>query len=1037
MVRLSHSFVRSTLQAIVITTIFACQAVSAASAVEFFASRSFGGHNPMYYATSAGDFDGDGNPDVVTASYDKLFVYFGNGTGTFDAAPLTVYSYNNNTYVFPLAADFNSDGRSDLVFFRTNPQTSQPAIAVYFGNADKTFKVPVFSSPSPMPTDLKAVDMDQDGKLDLVGPAQASGNNLIVTYKGDLSGGFTASEQANTVLAAGSVAPVDIDNDGKIDLAYGTSQDLRAVRNLGGGSYDAPVTVASVSFGFGSVRGADVNNDGKIDLIASQAVTSTPIAAVRLGAGGFAFTAAPDITLNTNERATLTAVADLDLDGKKDLVLSSPNRTIIRRGAGDGTFAQQTVIADGGGGDAFVSDVNRDGAPDIVANESIEFAVVGSGSFSVLLNYGDGTFISGSFVQTLAGTKDVETAHFNTDNLPDLVIVNRGAGGGPGPIYILIQGTAAAPAKAGANFEAAEIVPEKKGLVDPGVDGYAAATGDFNSDGRTDIIVAGHGAFGAADNALYLRNLGNNTFATSLMRFGTVDIYDAAAADVNGDGKPDMITTGAGGVLVSMGVGNGTFLSPTTYLPTVASGRIVVADLNNDTHRDLAIHTYQADQAAILLNDGLGGFTAAAAVSPGSGLLDIACADMNRDGIKDIIAARGSGVTVVPGTGGGAFGVGQTFQITQVSALGVATGDWNLDGVPDVGVMAGRNTIVTLLNNGYGGLGHERMWTAGVETTTMAVSDFDLDTKPDIIAGFTTSSAGYVKLLFNQTESSTLTQAAPFDFDGDGKTDISVFRPSLGEWWIARSGNAGVFAAQFGASADKVAAADYTGDGKADIAVWRPSNGFWLVLRSEDLTYYAFPFGTSGDVPVPADYDADGKADAAVFRPTGSIWYVRRSSDSQTSITQFGSAGDRPVAADYDGDGKADIAIFRPVGAIGAEWWIARSTGGTYAATFGSSADLTAAGDWTGDGKADIAFWRPSTGMWYVLRSEDMSFYAFPFGTNGDVPSPGDYDGDGKFDAAVFRQPGSQWFVARSGGGTLITQFGASGDTPVPSAYVR
>lgn len=66
-----------------------------------------------------------------------------------------------------------------------------------------------------------------------------------------------------------------------------------------------------------------------------------------------------------------------------------------------------------------------------------------------------------------------------------------------------------------------------------------------------------------------------------------------------------------------------------------------------------------------------------------------------------------------------------------------------------------------------------------------------------------------------------------------------------------------------------------------------------------------------------------------------------------------------------------------------------------------------------------------------------MSFYAFPFGTNGDVPSPGDYDGDGKFDAAVFRQPGSQWFVARSGGGTLITQFGASGDTPVPSAYVR
>ena len=1034
--RPSHSVVRSTLFALIIIAIFSVQAAKAASGVEFFASRSFGGHNAMFYATSTGDFDGDGNQDVVTASYDKLFVYYGNGTGTFDRAPLTVYSYNSNTYVFPLAADFNSDGRSDIAFFRTNPQTSQPAIAVYFGNADKTFKVPVFSSPSPMPTDLKAADTDHDGKLDLVGPATSSGNNLIVTYKGDLSGSFTATDQANAGLAAVSAIPLDIDNDGLTDLAYGTSQDLRVMRNLGGGSYAAPLTIATVSFGYSSVRGADVNNDGKIDLIASQALTSTPVAAVRLGTGGFAFSSAPDITLNTNERANLTAAADLDLDGKKDLVFSSPNRTIIHRGAGDGTFSQQTVIADGGGGDAFVSDVNGDGSPDIVANESIEFAVVGSGSFSVLMNYGDGTFISAPTVRTLSGTKDVETAHFNTDTLPDLVIVNRGAGGGPGPIYVLIQGTAAGPASSGVNFTAAEIVAEKKGLVDPGVDGYAAATADFSSDGKTDIIVAGHGAFGAADNALYLRNLGNNTFATSLLRFGTGDIYDAAAADVNGDGKADMITTGNSGVLVSFGVGNGTFLAPAAYLPTVASGRIVVADLDNDTDRDLAILNYNVDQAAILLNDGIGAFAVAAPVSPGPGLLDIACADMNRDGIRDIIAARGSGVTVVPGTGGGAFGTGQTFPITQVSALGVATGDWNQDGVPDVGVMAGRNTVVTLLNNGHGVLGHEQMWTAGVETTTLTSTDFDLDQKADIIVGFTTSSAGYVKLLFNQTAPATLTLPAPFDFDGDGKTDVSVFRPSLGEWWIENSGGSGVFAAQFGSTTDNVAAGDYTGDGKTDIAVWRPSNGFWLVLRSEDLTYYAFPFGASGDVPVPADFDADGKADAAVFRPAGSVWYVRRSSDAQVAITQFGSSGDRPVAADYDGDGKADIAIFRPVGASGAEWWISRSTGGTYAATFGTSTDLTVPGDWTGDGKADIAFWRPN-GFWYVLRSEDSSYFAFPFGSNGDVPSPGDYDGDGKFDAAVFRQPGSQWFVAKSGGGTTITQFGAGGDTPVPSAFVR
>jgi hypothetical protein len=104
--------------------------------------------------------------------------------------------------------------------------------------------------------------------------------------------------------------------------------------------------------------------------------------------------------------------------------------------------------------------------------------------------------------------------------------------------------------------------------------------------------------------------------------------------------------------------------------------------------------------------------------------------------------------------------------------------------------------------------------------------------------------------------------------------------------------------------------------------------------------------------------------------------------------------------------------------------------------TFGSSADKPVQADYTGDGKADVAFWRPSTGEWFILRSEDSSFFAFPFGANGDVPAPGDYDGDGKFDPTVFRPSSATWFIARSTAGTQIVQFGASGDRPVPNAYV-
>jgi uncharacterized delta-60 repeat protein len=285
----------------------------------------------------------------------------------------------------------------------------------------------------------------------------------------------------------------------------------------------------------------------------------------------------------------------------------------------------------------------------------------------------------------------------------------------------------------------------------------------------------------------------------------------------------------------------------------------------------------------------------------------------------------------------------------------------------------------------------------------------------------------------NVIQDTTLRTFRIFDFDGDGKTDISVFRPSVGEWYYQRSSNSVVNGATFGNSTDKPVPADYTGDGKTDIAIYRPSSGQWFVLRSEDFSLYAFPFGISTDIPTPGDFDGDGKADAAVFRPLTGIWYVAKSSGGVT-IQPFGTNGDRPVVADYDGDGKSDIAIFRP--SVG-EWYALKSAGGITGAAFGSASDKTVQGDYTGDGKADFAFYRPSTGNWFVLRSEDFSFYASPFGAATDTPTSGDYDGDGKFDQAVFRPSTGIWYINKSNGsGVTIQPFGASTDTPAPSYYL-
>lgn len=274
------------------------------------------------------------------------------------------------------------------------------------------------------------------------------------------------------------------------------------------------------------------------------------------------------------------------------------------------------------------------------------------------------------------------------------------------------------------------------------------------------------------------------------------------------------------------------------------------------------------------------------------------------------------------------------------------------------------------------------------------------------------------------------------DFDGDGRTDMSIYRPlgSSGnaEWWYLESGTPGGFGALgFGSESDIPVPADYTGDGQTDPAFFRPSTGYWFILKSEDLTFYAFPFGTAGDSPAPGDFDGDGRADAAVYRPSNGTWYTLRSSDQFVTYRQFGIAGDKPVVADYDGDGRDDIAVFRKYGGVGAEWWVLRSTAGVMGFTFGDADDVPLPGDYTGDRRADIAFYRPSNGHWYVLKSNDFSYYAFPFGIASDIPAPGDYDGDGMIDAAVFRA--GQWYVQNSSTGNSSTApFGLGDDQPVP-----
>jgi len=297
-------------------------------------------------------------------------------------------------------------------------------------------------------------------------------------------------------------------------------------------------------------------------------------------------------------------------------------------------------------------------------------------------------------------------------------------------------------------------------------------------------------------------------------------------------------------------------------------------------------------------------------------------------------------------------------------------------------------------------------------------------------------------LLLASPLNAQLTLREALDFDGDGKVDYSVFRPSNSGWFVLGS-TGSVLVQAFGSPNDDfITPGDYDGDNKADFAVFREPTGIWYILKSSDNTVYGFPWGGLGDEPVARDYDGDGKTDAAVVRRQNNVmvWWILRSSDFGHNVYQWGSDSDFVAPGDYDGDGRFDIGVQRggDNSTDPAFFYILQTTAGFRSFQFGFTDDAFVPGDYDGDGRTDVAIVHEDTAsnslVWYIQPSTgNGEYYGIPWGSpTDDVFAQGDYDGDNRTDIAIFRNSTGFFWVLFSGNGAAQgLQWGARNDMPI------
>ncbi|MEZ5461964.1 FG-GAP-like repeat-containing protein [Dokdonella sp.] len=715
-----------------------------------------------------------------------------------------------------------------------------------------------------------AADLNGDGQSELI-VVNYSNQTISVLVNQSVPGASALSFLEAQVFPAGNRQPVavDLNGDGKIDVALGDSSNdgVHVLLNTTPTGSNAIAFNAAEFFATPigsspfSTCTADFNGDGLFDL-ATPNVTDSSVSVLlnNTDAGSMDADFAPQQRFSAGSAPSSIAAADLNGDGKPDLVVSSMGDDTLSvlinmtdAGSSSLTFAPQVVLAAGGGSRFVVgSDINRDGKVDLVAANSAD------GTVSVLLNNTDEGSDAAEFAPQQVFpvgnfTNWLSIADTNGDGSPDIFVGKFDIA--PYSAKLLVNSTP--PGSSTVSFSS--LLP-----ISGPSPGDRIASADLNNDGLEDLIAVDYmgGTVAVSLNTTAID--GTRAGFTVHQDFPAGDGTNSAeVADLNGDGRPDAIATnyfgGSVSVLINVtspGAYDPEFVSMQSFSTGLNPTSVASADVNGDGLRDLLVSNHYEGTTSVLMNattpgDGAASFSPQVAFASGAGPLGLVATDLNGDGRPDIAAASSAENAVavllnatLAGTAAPDFMTQQMFG-AGTSPTGLVGADINGDGRADLIVSnTSDDELSVLLNSTVPGSSTAsflpRQAFDVAKPRSAVVSDINSDGRKDVIV--INAEANTFSVMLNATEPGSLLPAFAAaqlfasgsgavavdvaDADGDGKPDlfvsnryddqISVFLNSTEPGsFVVDFASAEPFAA--GSSPEAVKASDLNLDGKPDI----------------------------------------------------------------------------------------------------------------------------------------------------------------------------------------------------------------------------